>query len=177
MKEYLIGSQLLGLSNNKDVDYIVINNNIDNSYGVFCEHKDGADYFNYTEKTLNDIYNFKMDYKKGFNIYLFVVFYQLDADIIGQDFPLEYHILNNRDKWKELLMYIVFAEKMNFTKKARFTNGCISKLIYHIAYLTYILKNNSTTLTAEQKANIQKIHDKQMPLEFLDELKADIMSL
>ena len=175
MKKYLIGSSLLGLSNNKDEDYVIIDNSIDNKYGSIHEYKDGVDYFYKTAQRLDDIFNFRVDYKK--DLYPFVVAYQYDKDIIKQDFPLEYHILDNREKWKEFLIYIAVGEKMNFTKKVKFTNGCISKLIYHIAYLTYILKNNSTTLTTEQKQKIQKIHDKQMPLEFLDELKADIMNL
>jgi hypothetical protein len=46
-----------------------------------------------------------------------------------------------------------------------------SKLIYHFAYNLFILQNNSVYLTPEQKEIIQKIHDCQMPIEYLDELE------
>ena len=41
----------------------------------------------------------------------------------------------------------------------------------------FILKNNSPIITVEQKAVIQKIHDCQMPIDYLDELLNILMEV
>lgn len=45
------------------------------------------------------------------------------------------------------------------------------KNIYHIAYNLFILLNNSVTLTEEQMNIVQKIHDCEMPIQYLQELR------
>ena len=88
-----------------------------------------------------------------------------------------YRILDRRSDYVSLLNWIVDNKACNFIKLKNMNHGHCSKLIYHIAYLTFILENNSTSLTAEQKETVQQIHDRAMPMEYLDELAEKIRNL
>ena len=67
-------------------------------------------------------------------------------------------------------------KKYKFDKEKYSQNNCCDKKIYHIAYNMFILQNNSPILTNEQKEIVQKIHDKEMPIEYLDEMEKIIKS-
>ena len=169
--KYLIGSKLLGLTNEKDKDYMIISNKYD--YKRISENDEDILY----RSQENILYHlrFEGDYTKHTFIYL--VNYQYDREIIGPDFPIEYHILDHKYKLINFLQWIVANKEMNFNKNLKFKHGNCSKLIFHIAYNAFILQNNSPIITPEQKAIIQKIHDRQMPVDYLDELAAIINNL
>ena len=65
----------------------------------------------------------------------------------------------------------------NFNKRITTNNGHCSKIIYHIAYNLFILENNSPIITDTQKAIIQRIHDRLMPVEYIDELEKRINNM
>lgn len=173
-KKYIIGSKLLGLKDNHDEDVLVIVEDEDvNLYKR--EVIDGKDQVTRSVLNIERQMNFELPITFETARY-YIINYQLDADIIKQDFPLEYHILDKRDKYIELLKWIVKNKACNFVKEG-FNNGNCSKMIYHIEYLTYILENNSTELTDVQKEIIQKTHNKQMPSSYISILANKINNL
>lgn len=175
-KQYLVGSKLLGLDNNSDIDYLVL---VDDSYGGdFYEYdkQNDIEYHRRTASMLLRTLKFELPFDKK-TIRYYVVNYQLDENIIGQDFPYKYSILDNRDKYVEMLNWIVDNKALNFAKIAELNSGNCSKGIYHLAYIMFILENNSPTLTAEQKNIVQKIHDLNMPQSYLDVLEEKIRNL
>lgn len=166
MKKYLVGSKLLGLQNAHDTDILLLDE----------EEEERVDIHYCTKSFLFKRMNFELPIEKPYiNAYLHN--YQLDADIIGQNFPYEYHILDQKDKYIELLTYLVDNKLMGFGRGEKYNCGQLLKSIYHVAYIAFIMQNNSTELTEEQKAIIQKIHDNQMPQEYLDELVEIISNL
>lgn len=166
--KYLVGSKLLGLSNCKDEDYITLTDGNENVNTR--KYIDNKDVVVRSVQNVDNCMNFKLPLNETTARY-YIVNYQMDKDIIGQDFPLNYHILDRRSDYINLLNWIVDNEACNFVKTKNMNHGHCSKLIYHIAYLTFILENNSTSLTAEQKETVQQIHDRAMPMEYLDELE------
>lgn len=173
MDKYLVGSNLLGLTKNKDTDYVVLDSTIEKIGKRKIDN--GVECFYYSPNYLTQLMHFELPYDREILKYMWI--YQYDIDIIGQDFPIVWHILDYKDKVKEFLNWVVDNKALNFTKDIYFNDYKMSKLLYHITYMTYILKNNSVQLTKEQKENIQKIHDYEMPLEFLDTLEQEIKSL
>lgn len=159
--KYKIGSSGLGLKNCKDKDRVVITTE--------CDYKkvltDDEEIMYISKACLEKNLYFNSDSR--YEIYN----YQYDRSIIGNDFPIEYHILDYRNELIELLNTIVKQGLMNFNKLITCNNGNCSKLVYHIAYNIFILWNNSPIITEEQKVIIQKIHDCEMPIEYIDVLK------
>lgn len=168
MDKYLVGSKLLGLTNNKDEDYLCLTDE-DKTRKEFINGKE----IKYTPiKLLIERLN-NIDVHNMFTLWN----YQLDEDIIGQDFPIKYHYLEHKDQYMKLIDYIIKNKEFNFNKDITADNRCCTKIIYHIAYNIFILKNNSPIITEEQKAIIQKIHDLEMPIDYLDELEKTFKSI
>lgn len=167
-KKYLVGSKLLGLSNTKDTDYVVLVK----ENGVYKRViEDGADVLYISEEYVKQIMSFTFkSYTYSINAFNY------DANIIGQDFPIEYHILDYKKELKALLQYIAKNNLLNFSNKITI-NGYMSPNLYRVYYNYCILENNSVLLTAIQKETVQKIHDNEMPISFLDELKEKILKL
>ena len=166
-KIFLIGSKLLNLSNCKDIDYLVLDNNKNNIY-----NQNNIDYRYRTITNIKETLKFKNDDgRKLFN-------YQLDKTI-NKEFGefISYNILDYRNELTRFLKEIVSYKMFNFNKRVTTNNGHCSKMIYHIAYNLFILENNSPIITDEQKAIIQKIHDRLMPIEYLDKLEKRILRL
>jgi hypothetical protein len=160
----LLGSKLLGLSNNKDTDYITIND----------ETKPNGEKVDFGIRKLEWIEN-----RLNFSIIdIYTLYnYQLDQSILKQDFPIKYNILDYRSELIDMLKKIVRENMFNFHKGIQAEGGNCSKMIYHIAYNVFIVQNNSPIITAEQKAIVQKIHDRQMPIDYLDTLAEMINNL
>lgn len=160
--EYIIGSNLLSLKNNRDIDYLELSDK-EREYKWLIENEKQKLVISQQQlfKRLHFVESFNE--KQIFN-------YQYDKKIIGQGFPIEYNLLNYREKLIELIDY-VFENNLLNTNKFVSLNGNCSKKIYHIAYNVFILENNSVELNQEQKEIIQKIHDIEMPISYIDELK------
>lgn len=174
MKKYLIGSKLLGLDDVKsDTDYIVI---------VGEEQEDSVVYDNgidYHYRRLSSIENtmlFRLPYDSC-TIRYYVVNYQLDKDIIRQGFPYKFSVLDYRDKYIEMLNWIVDNKACNFKRCKYLNDGNCSQAITHVAYTAFIMQNRSVELTSEQRGVVQKLHDMQMPQDYLDELEKIIRNL
>lgn len=164
MGSYLIGSQLLGLQNCKDTDILVISTEYDHKR----EKKDGKDIVYRSKANLLKYMKFEVDLTN--NIPLLLYNYQLDKTIIGQKFPIEYNILDYKDKLIELIEFVIENKAYNFNPRITI-EGCCTKNIYQIAYNIFILQNKSPLITSEQKEIIQKIHDGTMSTDYIEELK------
>jgi hypothetical protein len=169
--KYLIGSKILGLNNNKDIDYLIISEEYD--YKRIPEN--GEDIVHRSVEHINKYLNYDVPYKRNCPLLLFN--YQLDHTIIGQDFPIYFDILEHKHNVVELLKYIKQNNEYNFNKRITFNKLYCCKNLYHLAYNLFILQNNSTQLTEEQKEIVQKIHDGLMPISYIDEMSKMIESL
>lgn len=137
-----------------------------------AEFKNGVDYRYRTLENVKKTLEFKgNDDRKLFN-------YQLDKSInkeFGEFLP--YTLLDYKNELISYLKDIVKCKRFNFDKRVTSNKGHCTKIIYHIAYNLFILENNSPIITDEQKEIIQKIHDRLMPIEYLDELEKRILRL
>lgn len=153
---YLVGSKLLGLKNASDEDYIDIVEE-EKNYRKVINGKD----VNFRNKDLLlKIMNFEADFEQWSMAMSWN--YQLDADIIKQNFPIEYHILEHKEALRKFLNEIRNKKARNYSPAIYDINGFMLKSCYHIAYNKFILENNSIILTDNQKDIIQKIHDHKM---------------
>lgn len=174
MNKFLIGSKLLDLINNKDEDYICLTD----EEKFRKEFIDNKEILYMPQNMLLSRLNFQLDDNYGhLRYYLYITSYQYDQNIIGQDFPIKYHYLEHKDQYMKLIDHIIKNKEFNFNKDITADNRCCTKIIYHIAYNIFILKNNSPIITEEQKAIIQKIHDLEMPIDYLDELEKTFKSI
>ena len=167
MNKYLVGSAACGLANLKDRDYIIL---IDDTLTGEYQMSHREDCFWCTKGQLLTRFRFEG------TLFESIVNFQFDREIIGSEFPIEYHILDYRETLTLLLKRIARDGELNF-HTAISTNGCCTKMIYYIAYNIFILQNNSPHLTPEQKAIVQKIHDRQMPISYINELSTMIEQL
>ena len=172
---YLVGSKLLKINNNRDVDYLNLVKSA-TTEELKLRKENGAEIHTRTEEMERRTLNFELPFTYQ-AIHWYIVTYQLDKSIIGQDFPIKHSVLEKRDKYIEMLNWIVDNQALNFKKNEWLNRGNCSKIIYHIEYIVFILENNSTVLTDEQKVIVQKIHDTQMPQDYLDELAERIRNL
>jgi hypothetical protein len=169
--KYLIGSKLLGLNNNKDSDFLILSKEHD--YKRVWENDEDVVYR--SVEHINKFLTYDVDVQRHHPLLLFN--YQLDHSIIGQDFPVYFNILEHKDKVKELLHCVVDNRLYNFNKRITLNKLYCCKNLYHFAYNLFILMNNSTQLTEEQKEIIQKIHDGLMPISYIDEMKTMLNNL
>ena len=173
MERFIVGSHLLGIKNCEDFDYVVIDDTSEEYRKSVNE--ENCHIFYISKPMLDKYMNFEIDYKK--NLHNYLIQYQLDQNIISSDFPYKYNILDNKNKYIELLKYVAKSKRYGFRKWNNNGDKYCSKLIYHIAYNMFICQNNSVLLTEEQKEVIQKLHDRVMPISYLDEMENIINNL
>lgn len=165
MEKYKVGSGILHLENCKDTDYVILSNGY-GDYKMVYDKDTGEDLIYITPEYLTSLLTYQKKKKQ-----LLIYNYQYDRGIIGEEFPIEYHILDYR---QELINYLKEVSKFklfNFNKRIKYNKLYCSKIIYHIAYNIFILQNNSPIITEEQKAIVQQIHDGKMPIEYIDVLE------
>lgn len=157
--KYQIGSKILGLNNARDNDYLAVVEDT-NYYNriVTSEYE--------LKEISQDLLLKNLNFETRFAIYN----YQYDKQIIGNEFPIEYHLMEHRKQLIEFISNVINNKEMNFNKRITVNNGCCSKLIYHVAWNIFALINNNVILTEEQKEIVQKIHDEEMPIKYLDTL-------
>lgn len=173
--KFKIGSSLI-LQNCRDNDYLVIAEKLPSKEEYLSNKQEGIEYHYYTKEMILD----EIGFKKPFNrttILPYLWSYQLDENIIKQGFPFKHSVIRSRNNYISLLNYLIDSHWFDRKRSPMLNNGNCSKIIYHIAYIVFILENNSTILTDEQKAIVQQIHDKQMPQSYLDTLQEKIKNL
>lgn len=161
----LIGSKAVGLINNKDYDYLYVDEPRPE------KKQEGVDCFEITSEELKTQMNFK---SKG-KIMMFKNFVFDKA--INPNSPFDdYHILDYKQQLYDLIKETIEKNTYGLSGKLTF-RGNILKQVYRVAYNIFILKNNSPIITEEQKTIVQKIHDCEMPISYLDELKEIFWSI
>ena len=155
----LTGSKAGQIADNRDLDYLYVDEPRP------ATKQEGIDGFEITSEELNQRKNFTFaERHKLYYSYLF-------DKAINPESPLDdYHILDYKKELYELIKETVEKNKFGLSGKFNY-KGYILKQVYHIAYNIFILWNDSPLITPEQKAIVQKIHDHQMPIEYLDTLK------
>ena len=162
MKKYLIGSKLLRIENAKDVDLLVLKD-------IQSEEIIDQDWNSLGKQDISYCSCSELNNRLSFNRYSIKTLsnYQFDSQIIQQDFPIKYSILSHRDDLIAFLKTVSKKKLFNFDLSISIDGRYCSKIVYHIAYNIFILQNNSPIITNEQKEIIQKIHDIQMPIEYI----------
>ena len=171
MKKYKVGSGILHLENCKDTDYVILSNEYGN-YKMVYDKETKEDLIYITPEYLMKRLTFTITKNK-----LLIYNYQYDRELIGNEFPIEYHILDYKDKLIEFLMFVVERKLFNLNRLIVCDERYCSRVIYHIAYNVFILQNNSPILTEEQLKIVQQIHDYQMPIDYVDTLTSMIYEL
>lgn len=166
MKKYILGSTLLGLNHCRDTDYLILVD-IENYYKRVREGE-----FDIVYRSIDNMMkylNFEIDVCEDKGVVLYN--YQLDSKIIKQDFPISYSILDYKKELLQAIGKVIKWNLYNFNERVTAKGRYCMKNIYHIAYNLFIILNNSVTLTEEQMNIVQKIHDCEMPIQYLKELR------
>lgn len=162
---WLIGSKGLKFINNcHDEDCLEIIDSEEDIY--YYKNIDNKEVYHISSGQLKKRLNYSLNYSKWYRLLLWN--YQLDKDIIGKDFPYEFHLLEHKEEVIKLLEFIK-ENKLNNYSKDILMNGYVDKIVYHIAITKFFLLNNCMKLTRGQKAIIQKIHDRKMTWEEYEE--------
>lgn len=167
--KYIIGSNEIGLSNEKsDLDYLIIDNSVDYQR----TNENDEDILRRSEENIKSYINYSVPLdNKTCGLYIFN--YQLDRDLIGTDFPIDFHLLDNKNNLITILKYTIQNRLFNFNKNVwtgEFNDKRMSKLTYHIAFNIFILVDNSVKITNEHLQIVQKIKNGEMSIDYIDEL-------
>lgn len=154
------GSELF-CSNSRDTDYIVVVDNLDRAFKR--HHIDNTDYFC---KTIGEFKKMAtMQSGKFYDLYSLSLLYGEVME--GQNPIRNYDWFDHQRKAIDVALRCgernYFAEKMKFYN----SNGdsiCGKRMIWALA-IYYTILNKSTTFTKEQKRQIQRCHDRQLPRE------------
>lgn len=165
----LVGSQALKLSSPRDTDYLIFENREGQRKSWFEENNN---FHSIDAKDFKKIMNFDKDMRIWNKLYNYVI----DRDINPNE--LDYNVFNYKDEIRDSLKWLVTNHSIVFKPYINLNNnGTWRKTNYHILYNLYLLLNDSKELTEEQKAVIQKIHDKEMPATFGEEVEKMILDL
>jgi hypothetical protein len=168
MNKYLFGSKMLGLSNNRDEDWLTfVEDNAKTAREKGCQsipfYKSVISSFIRGTHITQDPYN---------ALYL----YQLSTEFYKEtSYPFkDFNILDHKEVWKNWLKAYINAE--NIEQKAN-SQEYLLKNFYHILYQYYMITENIHFISEPAKAEVQKIHDLEMPSSYFYELRNLINSL
>lgn len=158
---YLIGSKLLGINNNKDIDILEI---VDGKNIYKREYSNNVDKLLISEDRILKTLKFQcLDWKEqAYQMFNYQYDQTLRKHFGHDDFPIKYNILDYKEELITFLNYIKTNKLWNYNTKIHGKNNTIFKGLYHIAYNKFILLNNSPILTEEQQEFVQRIHDKEV---------------
>ena len=164
----LFGSKMLKLNNNRDEDWYIF---VDKR-GRDIKEKGYASISAYT-KMINDFILGKGIGRESFKVFFL---YQLSSPFINEEnYPFNFfNILKYKSVWTEYLKAFINLEKAeNLSQKA----DVLPKQFYHILYQYYMITENVHFISDEAKAQVQRIHDYEMPSSYFYELRDLINSL
>ena len=155
--KYLVGSQMLKLANFRDSDLIELG---DYSKAFIVKALP-----NFIAKNIcpGDAF---------FGRHLFQ--YSNEFHIGHKEYPYkDFNIFDYKETWISCLKsYIAFLD-LNLNKNTTH----LPKHLWNALYQYYMIKENTHWISEEAKAEVQKIHDLEMPTSYFEELKALINSL
>lgn len=168
MLKYLFGSKMLKLENNRDEDWLTFTT--DNAKTA---RENGYKSIPFYQTIINFFVRGKNIKSDPFNA-LFL--YQLSTDFIDDaEYPFkDFNILEYKEVWKEWLKEYVNSENIeSWATKA----DILPKQFYHLLYQYYMITENAHWISDSAKAEVQKIHDLEMPSSYFYELRDLINSL
>ena len=168
--KYLFGSQLLKLQCCRDMDWITF---ID-EHPIGQERQKGVRSITFHKVLINHFINGKNqsnDPYKAFHLYqMSNGFREGDENYPFKDF----NILEHKVVWIEQLKgYMNLPE----TEEKALKEDVLPKNFYHIVYQYQMILENTHFISEEAKADVQKIHDFEMPTSYFYELRDMINSL
>lgn len=168
MHKYLFGSKMLGLTNNRDEDWLTF---VDEKAKSAREKGyQSTPFYKAVIKNFirgNDI---KQDPYNALYLYQLSAAFCAETDYLFSDF----NIMEHKEVWKSWLKAYINAE--NVEKKAN-SQDVLPKNFYHILYQYYMITENTHFISDEAKVNVQKIHDLEMSSSYFYELRDLINSL
>lgn len=166
--KYVFGSKMLLINNPRDIDELVF---VDKPSWMVREKGCRSIPF---YKGLIDRFcrgkNMPSDAFKSLYIY------QLSAPFIeDENYPFkDFNILEHKDVWvKQLKGYMNHPA----TEEMAMKGDILPKNFYHILYQYNMIVENAHWISDEARANVQKIHDLEMPSSYFYELRELINSL
>lgn len=169
--KYLFGSKMLKLNNPRDEDWITFvdvpkGTPVDNQAG----HQHRLEFEQRRVKTFIEGKNMPTDSYKA------LIFYQLSCGFQDDsNYPFnDFNILEHKEVWAEHLKNYI---NLDTTEQFAFTFDNLHKKFYHLLYQYYMITENVHFISAEAKAEVQKIHDLEVPSSYFYELRKLINAL
>ena len=163
----LFGSKMLKLDNCSDEDWAVL---VDNSR----QYINGMPTINYP------FYNrlvgsFTKDSNVDGDPYKALFMYQLSKGFHeDSDYPFNFDILQYKHILAKCLQTYVNSPKV---EQSAIKSDTLSKKFYHLLYQYYMITEDVHFISDETKAEVQKIHDLEMPSSYFYELRDLINNL
>lgn len=163
----LYGSKMLKLDNCSDEDWVFL---VDNSR----KYVNGIATMNYP--FYNRLVN---SFTKGSNVdgdpYKALFLYQMSKGFHDDpDYPFDFNVLEYKDTLAKCLKTYVNLPRV---EQSAIKTDILPKKFYHLLYQYYMITENVHFISDEAKAQVQKIHDLEMPSSYFYELRKLINSL
>ncbi len=160
--KYLFGSKMLKIDTARDEDWIIFVN------------KRGADIKEKNHRSI-PFYNrmiarFAEGKNNADNGFKALYLYQLSYPFIDDTaYPFKhFNIFEHKQVWIAQLKGYINLEK---TEQLATKEELLPKQFYHLLYQYYMITENTHFISDEAKANVQKIHDLEMPSNYFYELR------
>lgn len=166
--KYLFGSKLLKLNNCRDEDWLIFVDSHSEARG-----QRGVRSIPFYNTLIEHFVNGNNDVDDFFkSCYL----YQTSCGFFNdENYPFNhFNILEHKEVWINQLKGFM---NLDTTKENALKSDILRKSFYHILYQYYMIKENTHWISDEAKANVQKIHDIEMPSSYFYELRDLINSL
>ena len=163
----LFGSKCLGLCNCSDEDWAIITDKR-------IKYIDGVATINYPFYS-KIVQNFINGRNAEGDAYKALFLYQLSKGFHSEpEYPFDFNILEYKERWKECLKSYINLPRV---EDNAISGEVLSKKYYHLLYQYYMITENVHFISDEAKAQVQKIHDLEMPSTYFYELRKLINAL
>lgn len=162
MLKYLFGSKMLGLSNNRDEDWLLFDN-VDTK----TARKTGCKSISFYQTLINFFIAGKNIHADPYNAQYM---YQLSNGFIDdEEYPFkDFNILNHKEAWKEWLKAYINDKQ---TDTCATKTDILPKQFYHLLYQYYMIVENTHWISETAKSQVQKIHDLEVSSSYFYELR------
>lgn len=159
---YLFGSKLLGLDNCRDEDWLTF---VDDYRGD--DRKAGERSLKFYKKIVE---RFTEGKSRDEDFFKSCYLYQTSCGFFDDEaYPFnDFNIFEHRKVWIRQLKGFM---SLDTTESEALKGEMLPKHFYHILYQYYMIIENTHRISDEAKANVQKIHDLEMPSSYFCELR------
>lgn len=166
LNEYFIGYSLINPKKARDIDILRLVSDDDLVVSRELETRDDVQLDVLTKST--GLIKRQMDYDWSVANKLDLLCYnwQLDIDIIKQNFPIVFHLTDKTQEQLKVLETIFLKGRLNCNPNIAIELGSITnavdKKLYNVAATCFILLNKKAYFTDKQLNVIERIHDYQV---------------